>query len=112
MFNENNKISAFIQENQVRKRSLGRSERSKCPRCEGYGFIHASIDKHDRPSNTRCKKCIDCKVCESSGVTKGVIKCQKCSCKGFIHDPNAPKPHLISDFIKCFDCHFCTGFLL
>jgi hypothetical protein len=54
------------------------NSRTACPRCDGFGFIHASVDKHDRATSLRCKKCIDCSVCETSGITVGVIKCLKC----------------------------------
>jgi xanthosine utilization system XapX-like protein len=84
------------------------NNRGTCPRCEGFGFIHASKEKHDKPIHARCKKCIDCIVCDSSGVTLGVIKCARCSAKGFYHSPRAPQPHILSDYVKCFDCIICV----
>lgn len=87
------------------------SSRSACPRCDGFGFIHSSVDRHDKPPNQRCKKCVDCEVCETSGITVGVVKCFRCSAKGFYHSPNAPQPHQFGEFVKCFDCLDCKDCL-
>ncbi|KAJ3302196.1 hypothetical protein HDV03_005254 [Kappamyces sp. JEL0829] len=87
------------------------SSRTACPRCDGFGFIHMSIDKHDRPPTLRCKKCIDCSVCETSGVTVGVVKCLRCSARGFYHNPNAPVAHAYTELVKCFDCLDCRDCL-
>ncbi|TPX58934.1 hypothetical protein SpCBS45565_g07882 [Spizellomyces sp. 'palustris'] len=35
--------------------------RSKCPRCDGYGFRHDTSGKHDKKKGERCKGCGNCK---------------------------------------------------
>ncbi|KAI8893778.1 hypothetical protein BC833DRAFT_624558 [Globomyces pollinis-pini] len=81
--------------------------RAACPRCEGLGYVHSSVEKHDKAPTLRCKRCADCFVCDGSGVTMGVLKCKRCQAKGFIHKSNAPAPHKVSEFVKCFDCEEC-----
>ncbi|KAH9256894.1 hypothetical protein BASA81_005009 [Batrachochytrium salamandrivorans] len=83
------------------------SLRGACPRCNGFGFFHTAIDKHDRPTTQRCKKCIDCSVCDGSGVTVGVIGCKKCQGRGFSHSPRAARLHTLPDQMRCFDCEEC-----
>ncbi|KAI8926013.1 hypothetical protein BC831DRAFT_400492 [Entophlyctis helioformis] len=83
------------------------SSRGACPRCSGFGFIHTSVEKHDRPGTLRCKRCIDCKVCDGSGVTIGVVGCKRCNARGFIHSARAAQPHTLPEQTKCFDCEEC-----
>lgn len=87
------------------------TSRSACPRCDGYGFLHSSVDKHDKPKNLRCKRCVDCNVCETSGITVGVVKCFRCHANGFYHNPIALHPHQYGEFVKCFDCLDCKDCL-
>ncbi|KAI8828488.1 hypothetical protein BJ741DRAFT_422802 [Chytriomyces cf. hyalinus JEL632] len=86
--------------------------RSACPKCDGYGYIHDTADKHDKPDRrTRCKKCRDCSVCSGSGVVVGKSACRTCKARGFVHPPNGDR-HNANEFIKCsscYDCKDCIG---
>ncbi|KAI9209780.1 uncharacterized protein BJ171DRAFT_485005 [Polychytrium aggregatum] len=83
------------------------SNRTACPRCEGYGFIHGTLDKHDKPAKVKCKKCEACDVCEGSGVTFGKDPCNGCGAKGFVHPEKAYAPHSTPSNIRCIDCVDC-----
>ncbi|XJO72934.1 hypothetical protein BDV3_003992 [Batrachochytrium dendrobatidis] len=89
------------------KQLANMSVRGACPRCNGFGFFHSSLDKHDRPATQRCKKCAECSVCDGSGVTVGVIGCRRCNGRGFSHNPRAIVPHTIAEQMRCFDCEEC-----
>ncbi|KAI8615979.1 hypothetical protein BC830DRAFT_241692 [Chytriomyces sp. MP71] len=80
--------------------------RSACPKCDGYGYIHDTLDKHDKPDRrTRCKKCNDCQVCSGSGVVVGKAACRTCKARGFIHAGSTR--HTINEFVMCEQCLVC-----
>ncbi|KAJ3081219.1 hypothetical protein HDU99_006262 [Rhizoclosmatium hyalinum] len=82
--------------------------RSACPKCEGYGFIHDTVDKHDkRTLFERCKKCNDCNICGGSGIVVGKTACKTCKARGFIHPNSAPSKHPFNNMIACVDCIEC-----
>ena len=79
--------------------------RGICPKCKGFGFYHSSMEKHDKPSTIRCKKCQFCTTCEGSGITFGVEACKTCSALGFVHLDT--KKHKALATIRCYDCIDC-----
>lgn len=83
------------------------NSRGACPRCQGYGFLHLAMEKHDKPVYLRCKRCSDCTICASSGVTTGVLRCERCQANGFIHPANTSRKHSGPAFTRCFDCIVC-----
>ncbi|KAJ3125436.1 hypothetical protein HK100_010793 [Physocladia obscura] len=98
------------------------NSRSACPKCDGYGYIHDVLEKHDKVDRkTRCKKCNDCNVCSGSGVGLVVLEYADMltvinglglSARGFLHSVHTPQPHLFNEFIRCdncIDCKDCIG---
>ncbi|RKP00799.1 hypothetical protein CXG81DRAFT_26500 [Caulochytrium protostelioides] len=84
------------------------SERSTCPRCSGYGFVHDTSAAHDKPdARTRCKKCRDCPTCEGPGITVGMAACDACAARGFVHPPNKGK-HAAPAWHRCDRCTGCS----
>ncbi|KAJ3176908.1 hypothetical protein HDU85_006505 [Gaertneriomyces sp. JEL0708] len=78
--------------------------RQACPKCHGYGFVHATHEKHDKKEMyVRCKRCDDCRVCEGSGIVIGKLSCPRCHARGFVHrkrktaspSPSIPDAHAI-----------------
>lgn len=85
------------------------ASRTSCPRCEGFGWVHDTLEKHDKPdSKTRCKRCSNCAVCEGSGVVTGKLPCKPCKSRGFIHPVSTHlREHNTLESIKCSDCIEC-----
>ncbi|KAJ3115189.1 hypothetical protein HDU96_001035 [Phlyctochytrium bullatum] len=84
------------------------NSRTSCPRCEGYGFVHDSIEKHDKGERVRCKKCASCRVCGGSGVVVGKLPCRPCKSRGYLHPSNSfAKEHSASENMRCPDCVEC-----
>ncbi|KAJ3304826.1 hypothetical protein HDU76_005114 [Blyttiomyces sp. JEL0837] len=85
------------------------NSRSSCPRCEGYGFVHDSPEKHDKSDlKVRCKKCNACKICSGSGVVMGKVPCKPCKARGFLHPPSVHlREHPGQESIRCGDCIDC-----
>ncbi|KAJ3025131.1 UNVERIFIED_CONTAM: hypothetical protein HDU68_007443 [Siphonaria sp. JEL0065] len=82
--------------------------RSACPKCDGYGYIHDSVDKHDKPDRkTRCKKCNDCNICSGSGIVVGKSACRTCKARGFVHPSGAAQKHPSNDLVACVECVEC-----
>ncbi|KAJ3126225.1 hypothetical protein HK098_007781 [Nowakowskiella sp. JEL0407] len=82
--------------------------RETCPRCAGNGFLHLAEEKHDKAVNNRCKKCIDCGVCEGAGITVGKKMCEGCRAIGFFHPKDAIRGHSNLKQLKCIDCIDCS----
>ncbi|KAJ3217995.1 hypothetical protein HDU67_006895 [Dinochytrium kinnereticum] len=80
------------------------NSRTSCPRCEGYGFVHDSIEKHDKnDAKVRCKKCSPCR-----GVVVDKLPCRPCKSRGFLHPPSVHlKEHSAPDHMRCPDCIEC-----
>jgi hypothetical protein len=59
-------LKRLYQQNQEKKPMLtdqGDQSQCLCPKCQGNGFLHpsSSMNKHDKPSNVKCKHCMSCK---------------------------------------------------
>ncbi|KNC98492.1 ribosomal protein S12 [Spizellomyces punctatus DAOM BR117] len=84
------------------------NSRSACPRCEGFGFAHDSVEKHDKPLKTRCKRCATCKVCDGSGVIVGKLPCSRCKARGFVHSKkDGARSHGTLESLRCMECRDC-----
>ncbi|KAI9351157.1 hypothetical protein DFJ73DRAFT_379605 [Zopfochytrium polystomum] len=77
-----------------------------CFRCEGKGWKHESGAKHDK-GPARCKRCVDCKLCNGFGKIVGKIPCDTCKAKGFIH-ASTERNHDAPEALRCFFCIDCT----
>ncbi len=40
----------------------------KCEGCNGVGYKHRSLMKHNKPNNERCFFCDKCRYCRGDGV--------------------------------------------
>ncbi|KAJ3143767.1 hypothetical protein HK101_003106 [Irineochytrium annulatum] len=81
------------------------NSRTSCPRCEGYGFVHDGIDKHDKAD---VKVLSSLSVCGGSGVVVGKIGCRPCKARGFLHPVSVHlKEHSTLESVRCVDCIEC-----
>lgn len=82
-----------------------------CPVCEGLGYKHDPSSKHGKKKTERCKRCLNCKACNSSGLVVGKRACSKCMMRGFVH-VELDGTHDVSENLRCFfcrDCMTCSG---
>ena len=83
------------------------SDRISCPRCQGKGTTHTSLEQHS--TKTTCKACLPCKLCIETGfISINLIICNICHSKGFLHPKFSLSTHSVGD-LRCIDCIQCVN---